>query len=114
MGVGVESLAVTRERQVHAMPTYITLVKWTDQGARDVKETVQRMAAYRADLERRGGKVVSAYWTQGKYDMVTTIEAPDAKTATASLLAACSAGNVRTKTFAAFTESEMTDIIRTL
>jgi uncharacterized protein with GYD domain len=93
------------------MPTYITLAKWTDQGVKYVKETVQRMAAYRADLERRGGKVLSVYWTQGQYDMVTTIEAPDAQTATAAVLAATSVGNVRTETFPAFSESEMTSII---
>lgn len=93
------------------MPTYITLAKWTDQGVRNVNETVQRMAAYRTDLERRGGKVLSVYWTQGQYDMVTTIEAPDAQTATAALLAAVSSGNVRTETFPAFSEREMASII---
>jgi uncharacterized protein with GYD domain len=107
-------VAETFERQVQAMPTFITLTKWTDQGVRNVKETVQRTAVYRADLERRGGKVLSMYWTQGSYDMVTTIEAPDAQTATAALLAATSLGNIRTETFLAFSESEMTSIIQKL
>jgi uncharacterized protein with GYD domain len=96
------------------MPTYITLAKWTDQGALNVKETVQRSAAFRADLERRGGKVLSFYWTQGQYDMVTTIEAPDAQTAMASMLAATSLGNIRTETFPAFSEREMTSIFQKL
>jgi len=93
------------------MPTYITFATWTDQGVRNVKETVQRMAAYRADLERRGGRVLSAYWTQGPYDMVTIGEAPDAQTAMAAVLAAASLGNIRTETFPAFSESDMTSII---
>jgi uncharacterized protein with GYD domain len=93
------------------MPTYITLAQWTDQGVRNVNETVQRTAAYRVDLERRGGRVLSAYWTQGRYDMVTIIEAPDAQTATAAVLAAARLGNVRTETFPAFSESDMMSII---
>jgi len=93
------------------MPTYITFAKWTDQGVRNVKETVQRMAAYRATLERRGGRVLSAYWTQGPYDMVTITEAPDAQTAVAAELAAASLGNIRTETFPAFSDGDMTSIV---
>jgi uncharacterized protein with GYD domain len=93
------------------MATYITFTKWTDQGVRNVKETVQRMAAYRDNLERRGGRVLSAYWTQGPYDMVTITEAPDAQTAMAAELAATSLGNIRTETFPAFSDSDMTSII---
>jgi uncharacterized protein with GYD domain len=93
------------------MPTYITFATWTDQGVRNVKETVQRMSAYRADLERRGGRVLSAYWTQGPYDMVTISEAPDTQTAMASVLAAASSGNIHTETFPAFSDSDMTSII---
>jgi uncharacterized protein with GYD domain len=96
------------------MPTYITFATWTDQGVRNVKETVQRTAAYRAELERRGGRVLSAYWTLGPYDMVTISEAPDTQTATAAVLAAASLGNVRTQTFPAFSESDMTSIIEKL
>jgi uncharacterized protein with GYD domain len=94
------------------MATYITLVKWTDQGARNVKGTVQRIGDFRADLERRGGKLLSIYWTQGQYDLVATFEAPDAQTATAAMLVDCGFGNVRTETFPAFSESEMTSILQ--
>jgi uncharacterized protein with GYD domain len=93
------------------MPTYITFAKWTDQGVRNVKDTVQRMAAYRANLERRGGRVLSAYWTQGPYDMVTITEAPDTQTAMAAELAAASLGNIRIETFPAFSDGDMTSII---
>ena len=94
------------------MATYITLLKWTDQGARAVKGTIQRVGEFRADLERRGGKLLSIYWTQGQYDLVAAFEAPDAQTATAAMLADCSFGNVRTETFPAFSESEMTSILQ--
>jgi uncharacterized protein with GYD domain len=94
------------------MPTYVSLVKFTDQGAKNAKDTVQRAAAFRNDVERRGGKLLSVYWTQGKYDIVTTIQAPDDQTAMATILAVAGLGNVRTETLRAFDESEMQSIIQ--
>lgn len=94
------------------MPTYISLVKWNDQGVRNSKDTVQRAQAFRGDLERRGGKLLSIYWTQGNYDIVVTIDAPDDQTAMASLLATGGLGNIRTETLRAFDESEMTSILQ--
>ena len=94
------------------MPTYVSLVKFTDQGVRNAKDTVQRAGAFRGDMERRGGKLVSIYWTQGQYDIVTTIEAPDDQTAMAALLAVAGLGNVRTETLHAFNEHEMTAILQ--
>ena len=94
------------------MATYVTLIKWTEQGARNAKDSVQRAQAFRSDVERRGGKVVSEYWTQGQYDIVVTLEAPDDQTAMAALLAVAGLGNVRTETLRAFNESEMQSIIQ--
>lgn len=94
------------------MPTYVSLIKWTEQGARNARDTVQRASAFRGDLERRGGKLVSIYWTQGQYDIVTAIEAPDDQTAMAALLAVAGLGNVRTETLRAFDESEMQSILQ--
>jgi uncharacterized protein with GYD domain len=94
------------------MPTYVSLIKFTDQGVKNAKDTVQRAAAFRNDVERRGGKLLSIYWTQGKYDIVTTIQAPDDQTAMATILAVAGLGNVRTETLRAFDESEMQSIIQ--
>ena len=94
------------------MPTYVTLIKWTDQGVRNAKDSVQRAGAFRSDLERRGGKLLSIYWTQGKYDIVTTIDAPDDQTAMAALIAIGGLGNVRTETLRAFNETEMQSILQ--
>jgi uncharacterized protein with GYD domain len=79
---------------------------------KNVKDTVQRIRQYRADVERQGGKVSSIYWTQGQYDMITTLEVPDEQTMMATLLAACGLGNIRTETFRAFNETEMEAIIQ--
>jgi uncharacterized protein with GYD domain len=93
------------------MATYVSLLRWTDQGVRNAKNTVHRASAFRADLERRGCKLLSIYWTHGEYDLVTTIEAPDGETAMAALIALGGVGNVRTETLPAFSEREMTSIL---
>ncbi len=79
---------------------------------RNAKDSIQRAGAFRSDLERRGGKLLSIYWTQGKYDIVTTIDAPDDQTAMAALLAVGGLGNVRTETLRAFNETEMQSILQ--
>ena len=94
------------------MPTYIALIKWTDQGVKNAKDTVQRAHQFRADLERRGCKLSSISWTQGRYDLVTTVEAPDEQTGMAALLALGSLGNVRTETLHAYNETEMEAILQ--
>lgn len=94
------------------MPSYIVLIKWTDQGVKNAKDTVQRARQFRSDLEGRGGKVSSFYWTQGRYDLVTTAEGADEQTVMAALLALGSQGNVRTETLRAFNETEMEAVIR--
>ncbi|HEU0025869.1 MAG TPA: GYD domain-containing protein [Ktedonobacterales bacterium] len=94
------------------MPTYVTLVKWTEQGAKGARDTLKRAREFRSDVERRGGKLQGIHWTQGAYDIVAFVEFPDEQTAMAELLAIGSLGNVRTETLRAFSESEMEAIIK--
>jgi uncharacterized protein with GYD domain len=94
------------------MPTYVALIHWTDQGAQNAKETVNRARQVRADFERRGIKRFDVYWTQGRYDIVTLIDAPDEQTIMAALLAVAGRGTVRTESLRAFTETEMEQIIQ--
>ena len=94
------------------MPTYVVLTRWTDQGVRTVKETVQRAGAFRTDCERRGIRVHEFLWTQGRYDLVWSLEAPDEQTMMAAMLAIGNLGNVRTETLRAFTENEMEETLR--
>lgn len=93
------------------MATFISLVSFTDQGIRNVKDTVQRAANFRVDLERRGITVHSLHWTVGSYDIVLSAEAANVEAMTAALLGVGSLGNVRTNTLQAFDEEEMRQII---
>ena len=89
------------------MPTYVSLIRWTDQGIRAAKDTMSRYEQARAQVERMGGRLTSTYWTQGSYDIVVISEFPDEETAMAFLLALGSQGNLRTETLRAFSAEEM-------
>jgi len=96
------------------MPTYIGLYTWTDQGVKNVKDTVRRVEEARTAFEQRGARLIAAYWTQGRYDLVSIAEFPDEETASASALALGMAGNVHTETMRAFSAEEMQRIIQKL
>jgi uncharacterized protein with GYD domain len=93
------------------MPTYISLINWTDQGIRNSKETVDRANAAKELAQRMGGALTSVYWTVGPYDIVSVTDFPDDESATAFLLAVSAQGNIRTTTLRAYTADEMTGII---
>jgi uncharacterized protein with GYD domain len=92
------------------MATFISLVNFTDQGIRNVKESPERLNAFRALAEKLGVSVKGAYYTVGNYDMVIIVEGSD-EAATTVLLAAGSLGNVRSQTLRAYSQDQMTQII---
>lgn len=93
------------------MPTYVTLLNWTDQGIRNSENTTERAEACAAAAQRLGAEVLNLYWTVGPYDVVAVVEASDEETATAVLLRLDGVGNVRTTTLRAFGREEMDRII---
>jgi uncharacterized protein with GYD domain len=94
------------------MPTYVVLYSFTDQGAKNAKGTVQRSREARAANQQRGFNVQGLYWTQGQYDLVAIVDAPDEQAMMAGLLNIAGAGNVRSQTLRAFTEAEMEAIVQ--
>ena len=96
------------------MPRYVVLVNWTDQGIRNVKQTIERTDHGGDIAEKHGLKLVQAYWTVGAYDMVAVFEAPDDEAISAHLLEIGSSGNVRSTTLRAYGEQEMEGILRRL
>lgn len=96
------------------MPTYVVLVNWTEQGVRNVKQTIERTDSGADLAEKHGLKFEQAYWTVGPYDMVAIFTAPDDEAMSAHLLDICSQGNVRTTTLRAYGEEEMSGILQRL
>ncbi len=93
------------------MPTYVNLIKFTEQGVRNYRETVRRAEEYWAAIERAGGRVKEEVWTLGDYDIVVLLEAPDDETAMSLALGVSSLGNVRTTTLRGFAADEMRRIL---
>lgn len=92
------------------MATFVTLVNFTDQGIRNVKESPERFEAFKAAGEKLGVKVTSALYTVGQYDLVIVVDGEE-DAATALLLKVGSLGNVRTQTMRGFSVDQMRKII---
>ena len=95
------------------MATYITLANFTDQGIRNIKDSPDRLVAFKAMTEKLGVSVESVYYTVGSYDIVTVLEGSD-ESVTSALLKVASLGNIRTQTLRAFSADEMKTIISKL
>ena len=93
------------------MVTYVVLAKFTDQGIRNAKESPKRAGAFKEMAKTFGVTVKDIVWTQGQYDVVTIVEAPDESAAMALNLSLGALGNVRTETMRAFSVAEMTNIV---
>ena len=94
------------------MPTYVSLLNFTDQGIRTVRDTLERMENAAGVAEKHGARLVQNYWTVGSHDAVIVLEAPDDESVTAFLLETGSWGNVRTSTLRAYNREEMAGIIQ--
>jgi len=93
------------------MPSYVCLIQFTDQGIRNIKDTVKRGDAAMAEAQKMGLKIVEEYWTMGAYDGVVIMEAPDDETMSSFILKVGSLGNVKGQTLRAFRRNEMEKIL---
>jgi uncharacterized protein with GYD domain len=95
------------------MPHYISLVNWTEQGIKNVKEAPKRVDAVNAMASKLGAKM-EIFFTMGDYDIVALTEAPNDDAAMQLLLEIGKLGTVRTKTLKAWTQAEATKVLAKL
>jgi len=96
------------------MTTYVMLVKWTEQGMRQVKDSPKRLDKAKTALKEMGGAFKDFYLTMGDYDIVAVYDAPDDAVAARFTLILGMLGNVRTTTLKAFPERAYREIIASL
>ena len=96
------------------MPHYVTLLRYTQQGAAKIKESPARLDAAKKAAENAKGKIHAWYLTMGKYDAVLISEFPDDDSAARFMLSTGALGNVSTQTLKAFTEAEYRKIVGSL
>jgi uncharacterized protein with GYD domain len=93
------------------MATYVTLVKFTEQGVKKFKDTCKRAADFKASAKKLGAEVKEQYWCLGAYDGVIVFDAPDDEIATAAMLSLSSSSNVTTQTMRSFTAADMGKVL---
>ena len=59
------------------MATYVTLINFTNKGVLHVKDTADRASHYKELAAKLGCRVKENYWTQGQYNVVSIVDAPD-------------------------------------
>ncbi|GLQ79687.1 GYD family protein [Mesorhizobium huakuii] len=96
------------------MTTYIMLMNWTEQGAKNVRDSPKRLDAARKQLGDMGGSFKAFYLTMGEYDMVAVVEAPDDAVLARFALMLAANGNLKSRTLKAFPEFAYREIISSL
>ncbi|UCE08492.1 MAG: GYD domain-containing protein [bacterium] len=96
------------------MAKYISLVKYTAKGIENVKESPNRLDAFKQLCESMGARVEGFYLTMGRYDMIVILDAPNPETVAKIILATTSRGAVCTETLPAFPEEEYRKVISEL
>lgn len=93
------------------MPTFVSLLKLTEQGIKNIKDAPARVEEGIKAVEKAGGKCVGFYALMGEYDYLIIGEAPSDEIMVAYMLGLGTLGNVKTSTMRAFTKEEFAKLI---
>jgi len=96
------------------MPTFVVLMKLTDQGAKEIKGAPERIESGKKALEAAGGKLLGFYAVMGEYDYIAICEGPSDEVAVGVSLWLTGRGTVKTTTLRAFTPEEFAAIVNKL
>ena len=102
------------ERGDVQMPTYMTLIKYTQKGVENMKDSPNRLDMAKELFKSMGGELKSFYLAMGRFDAVVIAEGPDDETATKLAMTIGAGGAIRTETFRVFPEDEYRKIISEL
>ena len=93
------------------MARYISVINFTDQGIRVIRNTVERADTFCATAKEMGVEIIDIYWTLGVSDLVIVVEAPNDEVVATLFVSLGSLGNIRAHTMRAFTAGEMSRIV---
>ena len=99
------------EKERHIMARYISLLRFTEQGAKTLKESSNRAHTFDKIAAQAGVKIQGQYWTLGAYDGVLILEADSEQKVLRCLSQLASQGNVRSETMQAFIDKEFDEIV---
>ena len=92
------------------MARYVSLIRFTDQGARAVKKSAARALAFDKMAAKAGVTVETQLWTLGSINGVLILNG-DEKSIIRCLAQLATLGNVRTETLLAFDVQELKSIV---
>jgi uncharacterized protein with GYD domain len=93
------------------MPRYISLIQFTDKGAREIQNSTSRGRAFVRAAQKAGVTIEAQYWTLGSYDGVLVLNGDDETQVLRCLTRLSAFGNVRTQTLRAFVDGEWDKIV---
>ena len=91
------------------MSRYVSLIRFTEQGARNMKDSAARALAFKQSAEKSGVTVESQLWTTGRCDGVLILSGEE-KAILRSLTQLVAAGNVRTETMLALSADDLKSV----
>ena len=95
------------------MPTYVSLVKFTQHGLMTMKDKgVERAEAVQKNAKAHGGKLLQAYYCLGEYDVVAVWEFPDNRSAMKAAVLNASLGHIQLTTMPAVTRDEWKKLLQ--
>jgi len=97
------------------MPTYVSLVKFTEQGISTMKaQGIARSEAVQRNIESLGGRLLDAYYCLGEYDVVAILEFPNNRAAMKAAVLNSSLGHIKITTMPAVPRGEWRELLREL
>lgn len=93
------------------MAKYISLIDFTEEGAKQIKESTRRATAFNRAAETAGVRIIGQYWTVGSHDGVLIIETDSEDKALHCLSELAAGGKVRTETMIAYEAAEFDRIV---
>ncbi len=89
------------------MPTYVSLLRFTDKGSAAIGKTTDRARAFAKAAQRAGVQIEGQYWLMGEYDGLLILRADSVEPVRQVLSDLVAGGFVRTTTVPAFTADEL-------
>ena len=94
------------------MPLFIRLANLTEQGVQNIGNAPEILAEAKEIMAKEGARIVHAYATLGRYDVVAVIEAPDEKAAIKVSALIGAKGNIRAETLPAIPVEEFIESVK--
>lgn len=93
------------------MPTFVTLIRFTSEGLKTIKDAPQRIANVNKNISDAGGKLIGAYNLLGRYDALLITEFPSERDALKVFLKSGATGAVTTETLTAVPRDEFLKVV---